>query len=52
MLVLVLLPPAAHQALLLTPPGRGLLVVHLAVQGHEPCNTLDECLQAAAVHYR
>lgn len=34
------------------PPGRGLLVVHLAVQGHEPCNTLDECLAAAAAQYR
>lgn len=34
------------------PPGRGLLVVHLAVQGYEPCNTLDECLEEAAAHYR
>ncbi|KAF6256722.1 hypothetical protein COO60DRAFT_84517 [Scenedesmus sp. NREL 46B-D3] len=39
-------------ALLREPPGRGLLVVHLAVQGHEPCNTLDECLAAAAAQYR
>jgi hypothetical protein len=38
--------------LLREPPGRGLLVVHLAVQGHEPCNTLDECLAAAAAQYR
>jgi hypothetical protein len=39
-------------ALLREPPGRGLLVAHLAVQGHEPCNTLDECLAAAAAQYR
>lgn len=38
--------------LLREPPGRGLLVVHLAVQGFEPCNTLDECLAAAAAQYR
>jgi hypothetical protein len=38
--------------LLREPPGRGLLVVHLAVQGHEPCDTLDECLAAAAAQYR
>ncbi|WIA31803.1 hypothetical protein OEZ86_002671 [Tetradesmus obliquus] len=38
--------------LLREPPGRGVLVVHLAVQGFEPCNTLDECLAAAAAQYR
>eukprot|EP00879_Flechtneria_rotunda_P014721 GHRR01015383.1.p2 GENE.GHRR01015383.1~~GHRR01015383.1.p2 ORF type:complete len:195 (+),score=70.28 GHRR01015383.1:712-1296(+) len=41
-----------HQALLAKPPRRGLLVVHLVVQGYEPCNTLDECLAAAAAQYR
>jgi hypothetical protein len=34
------------------PPGRGLVVLHLAVQGHEPCNSLDECLEQAADQYR
>jgi hypothetical protein len=34
------------------PPGRGLVVLHLAVQGYEPCNALDECLEQAADQYR
>jgi hypothetical protein len=34
------------------PPGRGLVVCHLAVQGYEPCNTLDEVLEQAAATYR
>eukprot|EP00775_Hariotina_reticulata_P009687 gene9687-9845_t len=40
------------QTLLSEPPGRGLLVAHLAVQGFEPCNALDEILEAAAGQYR
>lgn len=40
------------QTLLSEPLGRGLLVVHLAVQGFEPCNALDEILEAAAGQYR
>lgn len=34
------------------PPGRGLVVAHLVVQGHEPCNALDEMLEQAAGQYR
>lgn len=45
-------PGILLQTLISDPPGRGLLVVHLAVQGYEPCNTLDECLDAAAAEYR
>lgn len=39
-------------ALLREPPGRGNLVVHLAVQGHAPCDALDELLATAAAQYR
>lgn len=38
--------------LLSDPPGLGCVVVHLAVQGYEPCNALDECLDSAAAQYR
>lgn len=34
------------------PPGRGLVVLHMTVQGYEPCNTLDEILEQAAAAYR
>lgn len=34
------------------PPGRGLVVLHMTVQGYEPCNTLDEILEQAAATYR
>ncbi|KAF8070999.1 hypothetical protein HT031_001080 [Scenedesmus sp. PABB004] len=45
-------PEGKLLGLLAEPPGRGVLVAHLAVAGHEPCNALDETLAAAAARYR
>lgn len=41
-----------NQALLAEPPGRGCLVVHLAVQGYAGCDALDEILADAAAMYK